>query len=150
LFVFRANLDFQVKFSIEYRVGEGESTNCYTSSITTEEAFLQCLASVYAMDTPGKAGVKTHKPLVLIVGTHKDKLGPSAEEKIAKLNEHLDSLIRKMGFEDLVVYSNADKKQVMYTVDNMSESDEDFKAIRSKFHSLINNCKEFTVTFPIT
>jgi hypothetical protein len=150
LFVFRADLDFQSKFSIEFRVGEGESTNCYTSSITTEEAFLQCLASVYAMDTPGKAGVKTHKPLVLIVGTHKDKLGPSAEEKIAKLNEHLDSLIRKMGFEDLVVYADADKMQVMYAVDNMSESDEDFKVIRSKFHSLISGRKEFTVTFPIT
>ena len=82
------DLNFGSKFSIEYRTGENESINCYTSSITTEEALLQCLASVYAMDTPGKAGVNTHKPLVLIVGTHTDKLGPSADEKIAQLNDH--------------------------------------------------------------
>jgi GTPase SAR1 family protein len=150
LFVFRADLDFQSKFSIEYRVGEGESTNCYTSSITTEEAFLQCLASVYAMDTSGKAGVKTHKPLVLIIGTHKDRLGPSAEEKIAKLNEHLDSLIKKRGFEDLVQYANAGKDEVMFTVDNMSESDEDFKPIRAKVHSLISGREEFTIEYLIT
>jgi GTPase SAR1 family protein len=150
LFVFRADLDFQSKFSIEYRVGEGESTNCYTSSITTEEAFLQCLASVYAMDTPGKAGVKIHKPLVLIIGTHKDRLGPSAEEKIAKLNEHLDSLIKKRGFEDLVQYANVGKDEVMFTVDNMSESDEDYKPIRAKVHSLISGREEFTIEYLIT
>ena len=151
LFVFRADLDFQSKFSIEYRASKSESTNCYTSSITTEEALLQCLASVYAMDTRGdlEAGVKTHKPLVFIIGTHKDKLGPSADEKIAKLNQHLDSLIVKSGFQDLVQYADAGKGQVMFTVDNTSESDEDFKAIRSKVHNLISGREEFTIVYPI-
>ena len=151
LFVFRADLDFQSKFSIEYRASKSESTNCYTSSITIEEALLQCLASVYAMDTRGDldAGVKTHKPLVFIIGTHKDKLGSSADKKIAKLNQHLDSLILKSGFQDLVQYADADKGQVMFAVDNTSESDEDFKAIRSKVHSLISGRKEFTIEYPI-
>ena len=49
-FVFRLDLEFQSKFTIKYRVSESESTNCYTSSITTEEAFLQFLASMYAME----------------------------------------------------------------------------------------------------
>ena len=151
LFVFRADLDFQSKFSIEYRASKSKSTNCYTSSITIEEALLQCLASVYAMDTRGDldAGVKTHKPLVFIIGTHKDKLGSSADKKIAKLNQHLDSLILKSGFQDLVQYADADKGQVMFAVDNTSESDEDFKAIRSKVHSLISGRKEFTIEYPI-
>ena len=151
LFVFRADLDFQSKFSIEYRASKSESTNCYTSSITTEEALLQCLASVYAMGTPGdlEGGVKTHKPLVFIIGTHKDKLGPSADQKIAKLNQHLDSLIVKSGFQDLVQYADAGKGQVMFTVDNTSESDEDFKAIRSKIHGLISGRKEFTIKYPM-
>ena len=151
LFVFRADLDFQSKFSIEYRASKSESTNCYTSSITIEEALLQCLASVYAMDTRGNldTGVKTHKPLVFIIGTHKDKLGSSADKKIAKLNQHLDSLIVKSGFQDLVQYADAGKGQVMFAVDNTSESDEDFKAIRSKVHGLISGRKEFTIEYPI-
>ena len=151
LFVFRADLSFQSKFSIEYRASKSESTNCYTSSITIEEALLQCLASVYAMDTPGDldAGVKTHKPLVFIIGTHKDKLGSSADEKIGKLNQHLNSLIVKSGFRDLVQYADAGKGQVMFAVDNTSESDEDFKAIRSKVHGLISGRKEFTIEYPI-
>ena len=151
LFVFRVDLDFQGKFSIEYRASKSESTNCYTSSITIEEALLQCLASVYAMDTRGDldAGVKTHKPLVFIIGTHKDNLGSSADKKIANLNQHLDSLIVKSGFQDLVQYADADKGQVMFAVDNTSESDEDFKAIRSKVHGLISGRKEFTIEYPI-
>ena len=71
-FVFRLDLDFKKKFEVKYRKGAGESINCYISSITTEEAFLQCLASVDAMDTPS---VKTHQPLVFIIGTHRDELG---------------------------------------------------------------------------
>ena len=147
-FVFRVDLDFQSKFSIEYRVSESKSTNCYTSSITTEEAFLQCLASVHAMDTAGKAGVKTHKPFVFIVGTHKDKLGPSADEKIANLDEHLDSLILKHGFEGLVQYANGSNGQVMFAVDNMSQNEEDFKSIRSRIHTLISGREEFTIQYP--
>ena len=149
LFVFRVDFDFQSKFSIEYRASKSESTNCYTSSITIEEALLQCLASVYAMDTPGEASVKTHKPLVFIIGTHKDKLGPSAEEKVAKLNQHLDSLILKSGFQDLVQYADAGKGQVMFAVDNTSEGDEDFKPIRSKVDGLISGREEFTIEYPI-
>ena len=45
--------------------------------------------------TAGEASVKTHNPLVFVIGTHKDKLGASAEEKISKLNEYLSSLIQR-------------------------------------------------------
>jgi GTPase SAR1 family protein len=147
-FVFRLDHEFQRKFSIEYRTGEGESTNCYTSSVTTEEALLQCLASVYAMDTSGKASDKTHKPLVFIIGTHKDKLGSSADDKIAALNEQLDSLLLKSGFEDLVQHADASKGQIMFTVDNTSKNDEeDFDSIRSKVSCLISR-DDFTIEYP--
>ena len=150
-FVFRLDLEFQSKFTIKYRVSESKSTNCYTSSITTEEALLQFLASVYAMDTSsGKVGVKTHKPLAFIVGTHKDMLGPSADEKIAYLNKHLDSLIVKGGFQGLVQYANKDIGQVMFTVDNTSEGDEDFKPIRSEVDSLVTGREEFSIEYPIS
>ena len=151
-FVFRMDADFQSKFSIEYRASASasESTNCYTSSITIEEAFLQCLASVYAMNAPCEGTVKTHDPLVFIVGTHKDKLGSAADEKIADLNKHLHSLIAKSDFQDLVQYANVKKNQVMFTVDNTSESDKDFKLIRSEVNSLITSRDEFTVEYPMS
>ena len=150
IFVFRIDLDFQSKFSIEYRKGESESINCYTSSITTEEALLQSLASVYAMDTPDKDTVKTHKPLVFIVGTHKDQLGSSADARISELNQYIISLIEKNGFQDLVLYADQCKGQIFFPVDNTSESDDDFKLIRSKVNTLINVCKEFTIDYPIS
>ena len=128
-FVFRADLPFQSKLSFQYRESEGRSINCYTSSITTEEALLQCLASVYAMDTSGKDVIKTHKSLVFIVGTHIDQLGSSADQKIDQLNQHIDSVIKENGFRDLVQYADESKGSVIFPVDNTSESDEDFRVI---------------------
>ena len=148
IFVFRVDVDIKKKFKVDYRVSSERSLNCTTSSISTEEALLQCLASVYAMDTSGKAGVETHKPMVFIIGTHKDKLGASADKKIAKLNEHLDSLIDS--YQDLVQYADWDEGEVMFTVDNTSESDEDFKLIRSKLYSFISERSEFTIQFPVS
>ncbi len=147
-FVFRADINFKDKFEMEYRKSASESSNNkYTSSITLEEALLQSLASVYAMDAPVKTGVK---PSVFIVATHKDKLGPSASQKIEELNEHLDSLIINYGFQDLVLYADKQKGQIMFTVNNKSEDEEDFNLIRSKVHSLINR-DEFTIKdYPVS
>ena len=149
-FVFRLDLDFKKKFRVEYRKSEGESLNSYTSSITTEEAFLQSLASVDSMDISDEVhGVDTHKPLVFVVGTHKDKLGSLAAEKIAELNEHLKSLIKAHHFEHLVQSADREKGHVMFTVDNTSEDDTDFQLIRSKVNSLVRGRKEFTIEYPL-
>ena len=149
-FVFRADLDFQSTFTVEYRKSDREFLNCYTSSITIEEALLQSLASVYAMDTPDKVGIKTHKPRVFIVATHKDKLGPSACEKIAELNEHLDSVLENSRFQNLVEYADWGRRHVMFAVDNTSESDDDFKVIRSRVHGLICDNEEFSIEYPVS
>ena len=115
-FVFRVDLDFHSKFTVEYRTGESEPINSYTSSITTEEALLQCLASVYAMDTYGEVRVKTHKPLVFIVGTHIDQLGPSADAKLFEYDQQIDTLIKKNGFQDIVQYADKNQNCVFFPV----------------------------------
>ncbi len=145
-FVFRLDLDLKNKFTVKYRKSPGESLNCYTSSISTEEALLQCLASVYAMDTPS---VKTHKPLVYIVGTHADQLGSDATTKIADINERLDFILRNNGFHDLVEYANKDEKCVAFTIDNTSSSEEKLSLIRSRVNTMINGRSEFTIEYPI-
>ena len=148
-FVFRLDLDFKKKFEVKYRKSADESLNCYTSSITTEEAFLQSLATVDAMDMSGETSVKTHKPLVFVIGTYRDKLGTLADKKIAELNEHLSSLIKNSGFRGLVQYADWHKGHVMFTVDNTSENDKDFKLIRSRVSNMIRGREEFTIEYPI-
>ncbi len=89
--------------------------------------------------------------IVFIVGTHKDKLGRSADKKIAKMNEHLDSLINSSScYQDLVQYADRDKGQVMFTVDNTSDSDQDFGLIRSRITTLVRNRSEFTIEYPFS
>ena len=149
-FVFRADQDLKSTFEVGYRRSGSESINCYTSSISTEEALLQCLASVYAMDTPSQASLHTHNPYVFIVATHKDKLGQSADQKIDQLNVSLRSLIKESGFESLVLYADSAKGQLAFVVDNTSESDEDFQVIRSKVHNLIISREEFTIEYPLS
>ncbi len=149
-FVFRLDLDLKSKFTVEYRKSPGESLNCYTSSITNEEALLQCLSSVYAIDTPDKDSVKTHKPLVYIVGTHADQLGSDATTKIVDINRHLDSIIQSNGFRDLVEYADRDEKCVAFTVDNTSSSEEKFRLIRSRVSTMINHRNEFIIEYPIS
>ena len=154
-FLFNINLGFQEKFSIEYRLSASESTNRYTSSITTEEALLQCLSTVYAMDTSSESRVKTHKPLVFIVGTHIDELQASIKDKdlvdakIAELNRHLDSLLIDNGFRDLVEYCDTDEGKVMFTINNKSDSDNDFKFVRRRVENLIKGRDEFTIRYPL-
>lgn len=149
-FVFRADQELDSTFEVGYRKSANESINCYTSSITTKEALLQCLASVYAMEMPGKAGLDVHNPYVFIVATHKDKLGQLATEKIRQLNSDLKSLIKESGFENLVQYADWAKDEVVFAVDNTAEDDEDFKAIRSKVHNLIVGREEFSIEYPIS
>lgn len=149
-FVFRADQELDSTFEVGYRKSANESINCYTSSITTKEALLQCLASVYAMEMPGKAGLDVHNPYVFIVATHKDKLGQLATEKIRQLNSDLKSLIKESGFENLVQYADWAKYEVVFAVDNTAEDDEDFKAIRSKVHNLIVGREEFSIEYPIS
>ena len=149
-FIFRADQDLKSTFPVGYRTSATEAINSYTSSITTEEALLQCLSSVYAMDTSTQADHHTLHPHVFIVATHKDKLGPSADQKICQLNKDIKALIEESGFESLVQYADRAKGQVMFAVDNTSESDDDFKPIRSQVHDLIVSRKEFTVEYPFS
>ena len=157
LFVFRIDLPFKRKFEVKYRQEDG-NFNDYISSITIEEALLQCLATVDVMRKTEKSDSETRDPYVFIIGTHRDKLkkqlrevknGPSLEEEICKLNLNLDSLLRKHGFNHLVSYAGNKPEHVMYTVDNTSESEQDFNFIRSRINAVITSRKEFAIQYPI-
>ncbi len=152
LFLFRLDLPFKMKFEVKYRVEDG-AYNDYISSITIEEALLQCLTTVDVIKRTDKASIETRDPYVFIVGTHKDelekKLNHSVEEEICKLNLNLDALLKEHGFNNLVSYAGNDPEHVMYTVDNTSEDETDFDLIRSRINAVITSRKEFIVHYPI-
>ena len=78
-FVFRVDLDFQSKFTVEYRTGESKPINSF--------------------------------------GTHIDQLGPSADAKIFELDQQIDTLIKKNGFQDIVQYVDKNQNRVIFPVE---------------------------------
>ena len=149
-FLFRIDQDLRSKFKISYRKKDRTVINSYVSSISTEDALLQCLASVDAMDVTGQSEVKTHQPLVFIVGTHKDLLGSNAEEKISEIDRQLNDLVCKHGYQHLVQYADQQSNRLMFTVDNYSKSEEDFERIRSRVSEIVIGRDEFTIDYPIS
>ena len=149
-FLFRIDQDLRSRFKISYRKKDRTVINSYVSSISTEDALLQCLASIDAMDVTAQSEVKTHQPLVFIVGTHKDLLGSNAEEKISEIDRQLNNLVCKHGYQHLVQYVDQQSNRLMFTVDNYSESEEDFERIRTRISEIVIGRNEFAIDYPIS
>ena len=153
IFVLRTDIDIHKKNIIQYRAPSGEIINRYQSSISTVDALVQFLTSVSAIETTTEGefqeGGVYHKPIVFIVGTHIDQLKSRASSVIAEINESLDKLIRHHNFSKVVRYANLSFSKVMYTVDNMSEEDENFKVLRRDVNNFIGR-SEFTVLYPVS
>lgn len=154
LFVFRLDLPFQGKFEVKYRQ-ENSVINDYISSITIEEALLQCLATVDVVKKSDRGDIETRDPFVFIIGTHKDELRrkffmlSSYEKKVRELNLYLDTLLKDHGFRDLVSYAGNDPEHVIYTVDNTSKEETDFDLIRSRINAVVTGRDEFVIEYPI-
>ena len=77
IFVFPLHRDLDTPYKVNYRKevgGQIQFSNCYTSSITIRESLVQTLASIDAMEGSIDSSLPKHKPYVIIVGTHKDRL----------------------------------------------------------------------------
>ena len=156
IFVLRTDVDLLKKTIIRYRSPSGDIINQYQSSISSKDALVQFLISVCAIDTTEegvfqKGGVyEDHEPVVFIVGTHIDLLGTRADSVIAKMNESLDEIICQHNFSSVVRYADADSKSVMYTVDNTSKKDPNFRILRSDVNTYISERNEFSVKYPVS
>ena len=156
VFVLRVDIDIHKKTTIRYRSPSGEVRNKYESFISTVDALVQFLTSVSAIDTTEEGvfqqgGVyKSHEPVVFIVGTHIDLLKSRAGSVIAEMNESLDKIICEHGFSRIVRYANNASSRVMYTVDNTSVKDDNFKILRSDINGYICSRQEFMVLYPVS
>ena len=149
---FRLDQDLHQQFTIEYRLPDGGRSDPYQSTLTIVQAILQTLASVASMGTFSYKGSQTRssplKPKVFIVGTHKDQLDEAtAESKIKEIDEYLQKVIKSTAHydEDLVVFSS--ESQLVFTVNNFSKDDSDFKKIRSSVDQAVQR-GEFRMSYP--
>ena len=156
IFVLRTDVDLLKKTIIRYRSPSGDIINQYQSSISSKDALVQFLTSVCAIETTEegvfqKGGVyEAHEPVVFIVGTHIDQLGARADSVIAEMNKSLDRIIHQHNFSSIIHYADDTSNRVMYTVDNTSEKDVNFKILRCDMNTYISNRNEFTVKYPVS
>ena len=150
-FTFRLDRDLHEYYTIEFELRDGKKTYPYTSTLSTIDGMMQTLASISAMGTFVYSGLhrrdKPLRPKVFFVGTHKDQLDSKlADGHIARVDQQLQKIIRSTAYyKDLVEF--ASESQLIFTVNNFSESDSDFKYIRSAVQHVVKH-KEFQMTSP--
>ena len=157
VFVFPLNVELDKPVTVSYRkkVGDGvEHSNVYESSLTVSESFVQTLASIDSMEGDADPSIAKHKPYVFIVGTHKDCLVNELGEDnactiIAEIDSQLKSLICEHKYENLVVFADKVKQQVLFAVDNTTDNNV-FGDIRRIIFSLLRSGDEFRIQFPLS
>lgn len=154
LFPLNVDLDNPVTVSYRKKVGDKiEHTNIYTSPLTITESILQTLYTIATMKDNSNP-ISTHKPFLLLVGTHRDCLERDlgrevAGKKIAEVNSRLKSLLVEHNFEDIVVYANRSNEEIFFAVDNTCDSTV-FQKIRSSVFELIHSQNQFHIECPLS
>ena len=157
---FRLDRDLKQRYEIEYEVvkssdGSHPKIFKYTSSATPLETVLQTLASIDAVGTYEYSNQKRERAAltykVFIVGTHRDLLERSlsntqaVQSKIKEINQILIDSVKSASYFPNIVVLPGD--QMIFTVNNFSTSDDDFKCIRSSVEQEVNK-GDFAMTSP--
>ena len=158
---FRLDRDLNQQYEIEYEITVQSSGSKkpkifkYTSSATPLESILQTLATYDATGTfyysqqQREIVALTYK--VFIIGTHRDILerSMSCDEAVASKISKIDKEIYE-AVQDATYFRNiefATRNQLIFTVNNFSESDSDFHLIRSSAQQVIDR-GDFRVSTP--
>ena len=150
-FTFRLDRDLNEYYSIEYECASVGKSYPYTATSTTIEGILHTLASISAMGTFVYHGLQKREaplqPKVFFIGTHKDKLNPNlAASHIASVDRQLQEIITSIThYKDLVEFSSP--SQLIFAVNNFSESDSDFQSLRSAVERVVSR-GEIQMTSP--
>ena len=150
-FTFRLDRNLNDRYTIEYMHSDRKEAKPYISSLTTMEGIMQTLASISSMGTFIYEGLhKREEPLrpkVFLVGTHKDHLNSEeAGSCIKEIDQQLQDVIKSTShYRKLIEF--ASETQMIFTVDNFSNSDSDFQNIRSAVERVVIR-DEFQMTSP--
>ena len=150
-FTFRLDRDLNELYKIEFERFDGTKSDPYTSTLTTMDGILQTLASISAMGTFVYRDLQRKeaplRPKVFFIGTHKDQLDSTlADSYIARVDQQLVKVIKSTAhYKELVEFASS--SQLIFTVNNFSESDSDFQNIRSAVERVVKR-DEFHMTSP--
>ena len=158
---FRLDQDLNVRYQIEYEtaVETGDDSTPkifkYTSSSTPLETILQTLASIDAVGTYDYSHKYRKKCAlkykVFIIGTHRDVLDArigneeDVQLEIQKINKTIHESVKLASYYRCIEFATED--QLIFTVNNFSESDDDFKLIRSSVQRNVDS-GDFVTTSP--
>ena len=161
------DLDKPYKVCYEYPNGSVEE---YLSPSTLMEEILQTLATIYTLDNVTvqiRDEEVTLKPIVFIIGTHRDYLksetekiaqtdGKSETDKIAQIDDEIQRYVKQTVLYDqdsiqfASMFDNSDEDRLIFTVNNLSKDDDDFQRIRFAVQQTVEKKRllEFTVQCP--
>ena len=158
---FRLDQDLNVRYQIEYETaietGDDSTPKIfkYTSSSTPLETILQTLASIDAVGTydySHKCRKKCAlKYKVFIIGTHRDVLDArigneeDVQLEIQKINKTIHESVKLASYYRCIEFATMD--QLIFTVNNFSKNDDDFKRIRSSVQRNVDS-GAFVTTSP--
>ena len=148
---FPLHYELEKRYDVRYEYPDGR-VETYKSPATLLEELLQTLATINASNfTSGQQrdSEAAIKPKIFFVGTHRDCLPEgTAEEMIKRKDKLLQTYIRQTSLIDQEFIQFAQyPKQLMFTVSNLSNDDEQFQKIRSAVQRTVEG-KEFTIECP--
>ena len=154
LIFLRLDQELKQRYSIQYVSEDNEEVSLGESSYTLQEVIFQVLSSIacFRSDTSSATGLPEkqqitshHSQAAMLVGTYKDKLKGSPEEKKSRikqidgaLQEDLKEILDTDLFEadrNLLRYASND--QLMFDVDNMTGSEDEVTKIRKRLEEVI-------------
>ena len=146
-YTFRLDYDLNRPYEVVYEVSVQNKckTYSYKSSGSIKDGILQTLASVASMVTYVYIGEKRKelKPKVFLVGTHKDLL--DKRSTINCIDKELKEAIEP--FELMEIVERASESQLIFALNNFSESDSAFHSIRLRVHDLMER-EQYKMEFP--
>ena len=149
--------DLEKPYDVQYQYPDG-SVKKYSSTPTLMQELLQTLATIYALDYASIEYGDTElnlKPKVFFIGTHRDRLLGSESDKVIKeIDKKIQRYVRQTSlFHQGSIQFASERRsdsQLIFTVNNLSEEDNDFLLIRSAVQQTVEKkCyQEFTVQCP--
>ena len=148
---FPLHYDLEKPYDVCYEYPDGR-VETYKSPATLLEELLQTLATINASNfTSGqqRGSEVAIKPKILFVGTHRDCLpADSAKEVIKRKDKLLQNYVRQTSLfdQDSILFAEA-PEQLIFTVNNLSNDDDEFQKIRSAVQKTVER-NEFTIECP--
>ena len=146
-------------YTVQYQYPDGKVTKPYLSTATLLEELLQTLATISALsytasrresnsgdDSITESNVR---PKVYFIGTHRDCLQDI--NAIQVIDRQLQTYVKQTSlYRQGSIQFVQSSKQMIFTVNNLSEDDADFQTLRSAVqHTVTKKCiKEFMVKCP--